>query len=138
MSFQIKSNRKETENKTIRFPMPLIQEIETAIQNQDVSFSSFVIQACEYALEKNAACKSLAEKKKEYIRRLTNNIFSYTKEQLFALCGDYPHLFQEHLNYVKESEKNIELPPTEFQTEDHGSWNRLCEKIRKKYGQDAI
>lgn len=112
--------------------------------------------------------KSQTEKKKEYIRRLTNNIFSYTKEQLsalcgdipmtlelfaelldvcvslndvdefFALCGDYPHLFQEHLNYVKESEKNIELPPTEFQTEDHGSWNRLCEKIRKKYGQDAI
>ena len=28
MSFQIKPNRKETENKTIRFPIPLIERIE--------------------------------------------------------------------------------------------------------------
>ena len=51
MAFQLKSNRKETENKTIRFPLPLIEEIEKAIQNEDVTFSSFVIQVCEYALK---------------------------------------------------------------------------------------
>ncbi|CYU34183.1 hypothetical protein HO624_00610 [Streptococcus suis] len=51
MAFQLKSNRKETENKTIRFPVPLIKEIEKTIQNKDVTFSSFVIQACEYALK---------------------------------------------------------------------------------------
>ena len=39
MAFQLKPNKKETENKTIRFPL------------QEVSFSGFVIQACEYALE---------------------------------------------------------------------------------------
>lgn len=50
MSFQLKPNRKETENKTIRFPIPLVEQIENAIKNQDVTFSSFVIQACEYAL----------------------------------------------------------------------------------------
>jgi hypothetical protein len=37
-------------NKTMCFPLPLIEEIEKAIQNKDVTFSSFVIQACEYAL----------------------------------------------------------------------------------------
>ena len=51
MTFQLKPNRKETENKTIRFPVQLIDKIEAAIQNQDVTFSSFVIQACEYALD---------------------------------------------------------------------------------------
>ena len=51
MAFQLKPNRKETENKTIRFPMQLVEKIEQAISNQDVSFSSFVIQACEYALD---------------------------------------------------------------------------------------
>ena len=51
MAFQLKPNRKETENKTIRFPIPLIKKIDIAISNQDVTFSSFVIQACEYALE---------------------------------------------------------------------------------------
>lgn len=51
MTFQLKTNRKETENKTIRFPLPLIDKIDDVISNQDVTFSSFVIQACEYALE---------------------------------------------------------------------------------------
>lgn len=50
MSFQIKPHRKETENKTIRFPIPLIDRIEKAIVGKDVTFSRFVIQACEYAL----------------------------------------------------------------------------------------
>ena len=50
MAFQLKPNRKESENKTIRFPLELIHRIDKAIVNQDVTFSSFVIQACEYAL----------------------------------------------------------------------------------------
>lgn len=51
MAFQIKPDKKETENKTIRFPIPLILQIEEAINGQDVTFSGFVIQACEYALD---------------------------------------------------------------------------------------
>lgn len=48
--FQIKSDKKETENKTIRFPVTLIEQIDKVIQENNVSFSGFVIQACEYAL----------------------------------------------------------------------------------------
>lgn len=51
MSFQIKPDRKETENKTIRFPLPLIEKINAALTGHDTTFSGFVIQACEYALE---------------------------------------------------------------------------------------
>lgn len=50
MSFQIKPYKKETENKTIRFPIPLIDKIENAIRGKNITFSRFVIQACEYAL----------------------------------------------------------------------------------------
>lgn len=50
MTFQLKA-KKQTDNKTIRFPVELIERIEEAIQNQDVTFSRFVIQACEYALD---------------------------------------------------------------------------------------
>lgn len=50
MAFQIKPYKKETENKTIRFPITLIDKIEEAIKGKDVTFSRFVIQACEYAL----------------------------------------------------------------------------------------
>lgn len=61
MAFQLKSNRKETENKTIRFPLSLINQIDKAIENQDVTFSSFVLQACEYALENMDAPPSSTE-----------------------------------------------------------------------------
>lgn len=51
MAFQIKSDRKETETKSIRFPVELTERIEKIIAGNDVSFSGFVIQACEYALD---------------------------------------------------------------------------------------
>lgn len=51
MGFQLKPDRKETENKTIRFPVPLINQIKEAIKTTDITFSGFVIQACNYALE---------------------------------------------------------------------------------------
>jgi hypothetical protein len=50
VSFQIKPYKKETENKTIRFPLTLIERIEKAIRGKNITFSRFVIQACEYAL----------------------------------------------------------------------------------------
>ena len=50
MAFQLKPDKKETENKTIRFPLALVERIEKEIEGQSVSFSSFVIKACEYAL----------------------------------------------------------------------------------------
>ena len=51
MAFQIKENKKESENKTIRFPLDLIEKIEKSITNKNVTFSKFVIQACKYALD---------------------------------------------------------------------------------------
>ncbi|SFQ04787.1 hypothetical protein SAMN04487928_11662 [Butyrivibrio proteoclasticus] len=53
MSFQLKHDKIDTENKSIRFPVELINRIEDAITTAggQVSFSGFVIQACEYALD---------------------------------------------------------------------------------------
>ena len=51
MTFQLKTNKRETENKTVRFPVDLINNIEKAIRGKDITFSKFVIQACEYALD---------------------------------------------------------------------------------------
>ena len=50
MAFKIQPDKKESENKTIRFPLPLLERIEDAIAGESVTFSGFVIQACEYAL----------------------------------------------------------------------------------------
>ena len=51
MAFQIRDNKVETENKTIRFTVTLINKIEDELKEKNVSFSKFVIQACEYALD---------------------------------------------------------------------------------------
>ncbi len=40
-----------TEPKCIRFPIDLINEIETAIKGKETTFSSFVVEACRFALE---------------------------------------------------------------------------------------
>lgn len=51
MTFILREDRKETENKCVRFPIPLIEEIESFIEKKDVTFSGFVLQACRYALD---------------------------------------------------------------------------------------
>ncbi len=51
MAFQLNIEKKESENKTIRFPLPLIKEIEKVLEGTEITFSKFVIQACEYALD---------------------------------------------------------------------------------------
>ncbi len=62
MAFQLNNEKKETENKTIRFPLPLIKEIESVLEGTEITFSKFVIQACEYAL------KEMEPKKKPLVK----------------------------------------------------------------------
>ena len=54
MGFEFKPNKKrETINKTIRFPKELVEQIEKQVIENDSYFSSFVIQACEYAVRES-------------------------------------------------------------------------------------
>lgn len=50
VGFKLNMEKKESENKTIRFPLPLIKEIKKVLEGTELTFSKFVIQACEYAL----------------------------------------------------------------------------------------
>lgn len=51
MGFKFQPDKKkETLNKTIRFPKELVEKIERQVADSDSYFSSFVIQACEYAI----------------------------------------------------------------------------------------
>ena len=74
MSFKI--SKKETDNKTVRFPTDLVARIESAIVGEDITFSRFVILACEYAL------KSIEEDKKEKVINRSLPIF-YLYFELF-------------------------------------------------------
>ena len=58
------SPRGEAENKTIRFPLELINRIEKALVGQNISFSRFVILACEYALLNMETSNDIDKQKK--------------------------------------------------------------------------
>lgn len=51
MAFNLNIERKESINKCVRFPVDVINRIDKITTENDVSFSKFVIQACEYALK---------------------------------------------------------------------------------------
>ena len=51
MAFQLNIEKKESETKTIRFPLPLVEKIEKYLEGTESNFSRFVIQACEYVLK---------------------------------------------------------------------------------------
>ena len=50
MAFRLIESKNETENKTVRFPVDVINSIEEAISGKNITFSKFVISACRYAL----------------------------------------------------------------------------------------
>lgn len=62
IGFRLNIEKKESENKTIRFPLPLIKEIEKTLEGTELTFSRFVIQASEYALENMEPKKETQEK----------------------------------------------------------------------------
>jgi len=51
LAFVIDFHKNETQNKNVRFPLNLIKKIDNQIKDKDISFSKFVVQACEYALK---------------------------------------------------------------------------------------
>lgn len=43
--------KKETINKTLRFPLALLTRLEAIANSQSISVSNLIFQACEYALD---------------------------------------------------------------------------------------
>lgn len=66
MAFQLNVEKKESENKTIRFPLPLVQRIEKYLEGTESNFSRFVIQACEYVLNEEQKNNTTVEKKNSF------------------------------------------------------------------------
>ena len=49
--FKIEKQKEETVNKTFRFPLKLIEELQTIAQNNGVSLNYLVQKCCEYAIK---------------------------------------------------------------------------------------
>ena len=108
MAFQLKP-KKQTENKTIRFPEELVIKIEKYIQNKDVTFSHFVIQACEYALENAEDDETRYGTRRRSHRpgRLFRNLPPHHAQRPYLHCGrnctlrrcQYPRRRTLHLHH---------------------------------------
>ncbi len=49
--FKIENKKELSTNKCIRFPNDLLEQIKKQAKNNNITFSKFVILACEYALQ---------------------------------------------------------------------------------------
>ncbi len=49
--FKIEIKKELSTNKCIRFPNDLLEQIKKQSQDNNITFSKFVILACEYAIE---------------------------------------------------------------------------------------
>ncbi len=49
--FKIEIKKELSANKCIRFPNDLLEQIKKQAQDNNITFSKFVILACEYALD---------------------------------------------------------------------------------------
>lgn len=57
MKFNLNTKSKYTINKSIRFPKDVVTSIEKELVGTNISFSGFVIQACQYALNNKKRVK---------------------------------------------------------------------------------
>ena len=63
MAIQIRSDKKDTVNKTVRFPIDMLDRIDKVMVENNVSFSGFILQACEYVLDELEKERSLSNEK---------------------------------------------------------------------------
>lgn len=55
----------------------------------------------------------------------------------FWICHKYPEMCEEFDRRVEEECKDL-VETEETKAETQASWERLCEKLREKYGEDFI
>ena len=53
------------------------------------------------------------------------------------LLDEYPELSDKYVKAIEDDIKDVILPERTPEEEEE-SWNRLCKRIRKKYGNDSI
>lgn len=59
-----------------------------------------------------------------------------TERLFFRLLNEYPEFMTEYTKQIEEI-KDVE-PFERTPEEEEASWKRLCERIRREYGEDAI
>lgn len=96
----------------------------------------FLILTFEFSEDDLAAI----DKKKPMTMELFSSCLAKCTEwglyKLFErLLDEYPELSDKYVKAIEDNIKDVVLPERTLEEEEE-SWNRLCERIKKEYGDD--
>ena len=101
-------------------------------------FEKFLILTFEFSEDELAAI----DKQKPMTMELFSSCLVKCTElglyKLFErLLDEYPELSDKYVKAIEDDIKDVVLPERTPEEEEE-SWNRLCERIKKEYGDDLI
>lgn len=100
------------------------------------NFEEFLILTFEFSDDELAAI----DKQKPMTMELFSSFLAKCTEwglyKLFErLLDEYPELSDKYVKAIEDDIKDVVLPERTPEEEEE-SWNRLCERIKKEYGDD--
>ena len=106
--------------------------------NEKHNFEEFLILTFEFSEDELAAI----DKQKPMTMELFSSCLVKCTElgiyKLFErLLDEYPELSDKYVKAIEDDIKDVVLPERTPEEEEE-SWNRLCERIKKEYGDDLI
>lgn len=106
--------------------------------NEKHNFEKFLILTFEFSEDELAAI----DKQKPMTMELFSSCLVKCTElgiyKLFErLLDEYPELSDKYVKAIEDDIKDVVLPERTPEEEEE-SWNRLCERIKKEYGDDLI
>lgn len=101
-------------------------------------FWRFIVEAFEFTHEELAAIDHQIPMTRELFDSCIDKCILLGVDKLFYdLLSEYPEFLEEYAKEIEEQIEDVELPERTPEQEAE-SWNRLCERIRKEFGDDAI
>ena len=102
------------------------------------NFEEFLITTFKFSEDELAAI----DKQKPMTMEIFSSCLAKCTEQglykLFErLLDEYPELSDKYVKAIEDDIKDVVLPERTSEEEEE-SWNRLCERIKKEYGDDLI
>ena len=112
------------------------EKIWWAIQQRKHNFEEFLILTFEFSEDELAAI----DKQKPMTMELFSSCLAKCTEwglyKLFErLLDEYPELSDKYVKAIEDDIKDVVLPERTPEEEEE-SWDRLCERIKKEYGDD--
>lgn len=99
---------------------------------------NFLLEVFEFSDEEQLAIDRQQPMTQELFNSCIDKCMNFGIDELFyRLLEEYPEFVTEYAKRIEEEIQDVELPERTPEQEA-ASWERLCEKIRELYGENAI